>query len=238
MKKTILLIVLGILTVFCICYGTAKHMGGINPFSRSSWIEDDSEDEMVNGKYAIDQKLAGFSELRIDARVMSITIEEGPEFSVEGSYNKTYLKPFIELKNNVLEIKQAEQKKSKINTGSQTCRLVITVPSNAKLDRIKIDSNVGDIKVRELTAREIDIDTNVGQIDVRKVDFEECKCNSNVGEVEINPVKSIDEYNMSLSTDVGQVNVGGNSFKRSYNSRISGNMKIKVDTNVGEIKVK
>lgn len=242
MKKTILFVILGLVTVFCICFGTVMHMGGFSRvFNKGFHIsinEDEEPDEIVNGKYAISEKLDAFTSIRIDARIMSITIEEGPEFAIEGAYNKTFLKPNISVSGNQLEVKQAQQKKTKFNTGSQTCRITITIPSNTKLDKLDIDCNVGDIKLRELAAGDISIDTNVGEIDVRRVTFDNIDCTSNVGEVSVNPVKDLDDYDITASTDVGEVRVDGHSYKRSYNSRGKGSGKIRIDTNVGEINVK
>lgn len=241
MKKTILFVILGLVTVFCICFGTVMHMGGFSRvFNKGFHIsinEDEEPDEIVNGKYAISEKLDAFTSIRIDARIMSITIEEGPEFSIEGAYNKTHLKPIISVNGGKLEVKQQERK-PKMNTGSQTCRITITIPSNTKLDKLDIDCNVGDIKLRELAADDISIDTNVGEIDIRRVTFDNIDCTSNVGEVSVNPVKDLDDYDITASTDVGEVRVDGHSYKRSYNSRGNGSGKIRIDTNVGEINIK
>lgn len=245
MKKTIVFIIIGLVTVFCICFGTVMHMGGFaKVFNKSyavSFIDTDDEEgaeKSVDGKYAISEKLDAFSSIRIDARIMSITIEDGPEFAIEGTYNKTFLKPEISVSGDKLEVRQAQMKKSKFNTGSQNCKLTITIPGSTKLDKLDIDCNVGDIRIREISAGDINIDTNVGEIDVNKVDFDNIDCNSNVGEIDINPVKDLDDYDISVSTDVGEVRVDGRSYKRSYNSHGKGSGKIRLDTNVGEIKVK
>jgi hypothetical protein len=79
---------------------------------------------------------------------------------------------------------------------------------------------------------------NVGEIDVRNIDFEDIRCNNNVGEISINPVADIDEYDISASTDVGEVRVDGHNYKKSYNSRGNGKRKIKLDNNVGEINIR
>lgn len=244
MKKTVLFIILGLVTVFCICLGTIIHMGGVAKvfnkgysISFEDYDEEAEPDEIVNGKYAISEKLDPFTSIRIDSRIMSITIEEGPEFAIEGAYNKTFLKPNISVSGNKLEIRQAQQKK-KINTGSQSCKVTITVPSGTKLDNLNIDCNVGDIRLREFSAGDIDIDTNVGEIDIRRVEFDNIDCDTNVGEISINPVKDLDDYDISVSTDVGEVRVDGRSYKRSYNSHGKGTGKIRLDTNVGEINVK
>ena len=244
MKKTLLLIVLGLITVFCICFGTYRYLGGFKSIFKDgeiniSFDDDDKEDEVsdASGKYSIDEKLEKFSAIKIDTAVMGITIEEGKDFKIESSYNKEYLKPQFSISGGKLNITQARRKNG-IKAGSQNCRVIITIPSGSSLSSIDINSNVGDVKLRELKAENIGIDLNVGEIDIRNVDFSDIDCNNNVGEITINPIDSLDEYDISISTDVGDVRVDGRSYKRSYNSRGNGHKKIKANTNVGEINVK
>ena len=117
--------------------------------------------------------------------------------------------------------------------------MVITIPSGTHLSNIDINASVGDIRLRELNADDIEIDLNVGAIDVRKVQFNTIECDNNVGEISIEPAADLDEYTMSLSTDVGEVRVDGQSYRRSYNSKNDGRTKkIKADTNVGEINIR
>ena len=79
---------------------------------------------------------------------------------------------------------------------------------------------------------------NVGEIDVRNVVFNELRSNNNVGEISINPVSNLDDYDISASTDVGEVRIDGRNYKKSYNSHGNGRKKIRIDTNVGEINIR
>ena len=244
MKKTVLLIALGIITIFCICYGTYKHLGGFGRMFKDGGINISFDDEEVDnnevhgGKNSYDEKLESFSSIKIDAAVMGITIEQGDDFRIESSFNRESMRPKFSVNGNKLVVSQGARKQHGINMGSQNCRLVITIPSGTSLSSIDIDSNVGDVRLRELEAEEIDIDLNVGEIDVRNVVFNELRSNNNVGEISINPVSSLDEYDISASTDVGEVRIDGRNYKKSYNSRGNGHKKINVNTNVGEINIR
>ena len=243
MKKNVLLIALGVITVFCICYGTYKHLGGFGRMFKDGGIsisfDDEYEDsEKHEGKYSIDEKLEKFTSIKIDAAVTGITIEQGADFRIESSFNKEILRPKFSVEGNKLVVVQGARKQHGINMGSQNCRMVITIPSGTSLSSIDIDSNVGDVRLRELDAEDIDIDLNVGEIDVRNVTFTNIECDNNVGEVSINPLDNLDEYNISASTDVGEVRIDGRNYKKSYNSRGNGHKKIKVNTNVGEINIR
>ena len=244
MKKTVLLIALGIITIFCICYGTYKHLGGFGRMFKDGGInitfDDDEVDnnEVHGGKNSYDEKLESFSSIKIDAAVMGITIEQGDDFRIESSFNRESMRPKFSVNGNKLVVSQGARKQHGINMGSHECRLVITIPSGTSLSSIDIDSNVGDVRLRELEAEEIDIDLNVGEIDVRNVVFNELRSNNNVGEISINPVSNLDDYDISASTDVGEVRIDGRNYKKSYNSRGNGHKKINVNTNVGEINIR
>lgn len=243
MKKTVLLIVLGVITIFCICYGTYKHLKGFDAIFKDginiSFDDDEYDnDEKNDGKYSIDEKLEKFSAIRLNAAVMGITIEQGDEFRIESSFNKEILRPVFSINGNQLVVTQGRRKQQGINMGSQNCRTVITIPSGTSLSSIDIDSNVGNVRLREIDAEDIDVNLNVGEIDVRNVDFTEINCNTNVGEISINPVSKLNEYDINASTDVGEIRINGRNYKKRYNSSGNGHKKIKANTNVGEINVR
>ncbi len=258
MKKNILLIVLGIVTVVCIIIGSIKHVGG--GFKRMEDVglvskedgryhfhlfEDDYNydydvdyDSDKSGKFSINEKLEAFSSIKMNVHVMEIIVEEGPEFKLESSYNKDYLKPDFSVNNGVLKIGQAERRSKFFNGGNQSCRVIITIPSSASLSSLDIDSNVGEIKLRDIKAEKIDLDVNVGEVSVRNVSFDEITCDTNVGEINIDPEDKLEDYSISLSADVGTVHVDGRNYKRSYNCRGDGKKSITASSNVGEINVR
>ena len=234
MKKTIFYIVLAVVTLSCIFYGITKNIGDIR-FALHG--ENEAEQEASERKFYVNEVFESFSGIEVNAAVMELVIEEGAAFKVEGPYNRDYLKPELSLNNGVLKVIQKGKRKT-LNAGSHRCRVVITIPRGHALDSVYINSNVGDIKVRELEAKSIDINVNVGELDVRRVSFETIECETNVGEISINPLDGLDDYEITASTDVGEVKVDGRSYKRSYNQRGAGNKKIKVNANVGEINIK
>ena len=251
MKKTVLLIILGVITLFCIIFGTIRHVGrGFNLFNNPvihlgdndpevnfKWDWHSDNDGNKESNFSIDQSLDKFSAIKIDAAVMEIRIEEGDKFYLESTFTREWMRPRISVTNGTLEVKQGRQKNG-FNGGNNNCRVVITVPAGTKFSDVDIDSNVGDIKLRKLTAENIDIQTNVGEVSVRDVNFDRLEVDSNVGEVSVVPVSSVDEYSISVSTDVGEVRVDGKKYKRSYNSKGSTGKRIQVSANVGEINIK
>ena len=251
MKKTVLLIILGAITVFCIIIGTIRnvgngfslfnnpviHLGDDAPEVNFKWKWHSDNDGNKENNYSINQSLDKFSSIKIDAAVMEIRVEEGDKFYFDSTFTRDWLRPKVSVENDTLVIKQGRQKNG-FKGGNNNCRVVITVPSGSKFSDVDIDSNVGDIKLRNIIAENIDIQTNVGEVSVRDVSFDKLEVDSNVGEISIDPVYSIDEYSISASTDVGEVRVDGKKYKRSYNSKGSTGKRIQVSANVGEINIK
>lgn len=251
MKKTVLLIILGAITVFCVIFGTIRnvgkgfnlfnnpviHLGDDDPEVNFKWEWHSDNDGNKENNYSISQSLDKFSAIRIDGSIMEIRVEEGDRFYFDSTFTRDWLRPKISVENETLVVKQGRQK-SGFKGGNNNCRVVITVPSGTKFSDIVIDSNVGDIKLRNLFAERIDIQTNVGEVSVRDVSFDKLEVNSNVGEISIAPVYSIDEYSISASTDVGEVRVDGKKYKRNYNASGSTGKRIKLSANVGEVNIK
>lgn len=249
MKKTIFLIILGVVTIGCIIYGTVYHIGGgLKNLKRSGFIVTDDgkdggfsfhfdfdDDEETNDEHNLNQKLQAFSKIKIDSAIMEIRIEEGNDFYISSNWNRDWLRPELSVNNGVLNVIQKSNRKNK--AGTNNCRVTITVPADTKLGDININSNVGEIKLRSLDADDIGINLNVGEISLRDVNFENVTIDNNVGEVSVDTDANLDDYDISLSTDVGQVNYNGRSYKRSYNQNGSGKNRIKINTNVGEINV-
>lgn len=250
MKKTIFLIILGVVTIGCIIYGTLYHIGGgLKNLKRSGFIVTDDgkdggfsfhfdfeDDEETNDEHNLNQKLQAFSKIKIDSAIMEIRIEEGKDFYISSNWNREWLRPELSVNNGVLNVIQKSNRKNK--AGTNNCRVTVTVPADTKLGDIDIDSNIGEIKLRKLEAENVSINLNVGEISLRDVNFENVTIDNNVGEVSVDTDANLDDYDISLSTDVGQVNYNGRSYKRSYNQNGSGKNRIKINTNVGEINVK
>lgn len=245
MKKTVFLIALGVVTIGCICWGTIRHTGGYDGMSKS-------ENDKI-----IDQKLESFSSISIDAGTMTLIIEEGPEFKIKGNVNREYLIPEISVNDGKLKITQ-NRKKPRFRTGYENSRVVIEIPSGNKLRSIDVDTGAGDLIIRDVSAEDLDFDINIGKITIDNVsfttlridnnigevnlkpesDFNRVEINNNVGEISIYPIKeSIEEYSVSLSTDVGDVEINGQHYKNTYNASGTTNKKITVNTNVGAIRV-
>jgi len=237
MKKTIFLVILGVVTIGCIFYGTKKHFGSHVKFFDHGLVNIDYSDDNGDIRESLNQSLEKFSAIKMNISVAEVRLETGDDFKIESTYTKEWLKPDFSVKSGVLDVSQPG-KRHETRWGNQNCKIIITVPEGTKLGDIRIDSNVGDITIRSLTADDITINLNVGEVDIRNAGFNSVDIDNNVGEITIDSEVDLNDYDISVSADIGEVRVGGKSYKRSYNSRGNGKKKIKVNTNVGEINIK
>ena len=137
MKKTIILIIIGVVTIGCIIYGTVYHMGGgFKNLRRAGFFITDDEngdgfsfnfenydDEDVE-KSSMNQALESFSKIKINSAIMKIRLEEGDNFTIQGTWNKAWMRPEVSVNNGTLEVKQ--KGKSHKNNGNNICRVTIT----------------------------------------------------------------------------------------------------------------
>ena len=233
MKKAIFIVVLVAITLSCIVYGINRHVGNIKDIIPADF---DAEDKDSWGKNFISESFSDVSAIEINAAIMELRLREGSAFKVEGSFDREHLKPEISVKNGTLQVIQKGKKRT-FGPGTHQCKVVVTIPRDASLNAVYINSNVGDIELKDFTAKTVSINLNVGEIDVNKVHFENFTCENNVGKVEVDPDGSIDDYAITASTDVGDVRIDGHSYKRSYNQRGTGSKTISVNTNVGEVNI-
>lgn len=240
MKKSVLLAVLGVITIGCIFYGTMRHMNsfGRNGLKDFSWNFDfDDDEEVAEGEddNSLNVPLEDFDSIKIDCQIGHIKIEEGSSFRLESTFNKEYLRPLYSVQNKTLKITQQQRRGP---NGNNNCRIHITVPAGVVFDSVDIDSNVGDIYINDLSGKKLDTDLNVGEVRIHDVAFDNIDIDNNVGEISVSLKDNLKDYSMSLSTDVGVVNVDGKTHKRHYSSNGKGSKKLNINTNVGEVNVR
>lgn len=184
---------------------------------------------------SISEALPSFSSIDLHANVMSITIKYGDNYSLKSNYNREYLKPVWEVKNDVLSVTQNMPKRT---SGNNNCSLTIVIPKNTDLGKVTLKLNVGEIKISDLAGDKLKIKNNVGEISAKDVNFNKIDVENNVGEVNITVVDDLSEYSIDASTDVGALSVDGNNYKRSYSRHVSSKKSIEVKTNVGELRIR
>ena len=253
MKKSVLVTILGIITIGCIIFGSFKnlnlksnwHKGEHGHFDWSFNFDDDEDEEIIektdeNANETSEKKgyfssnLEAFSSIKVTGNVMGVNIEEGYSFRIEAKYSKESLKPSFSVRDGVLSI---TQQKLKGNNGNNNCKVSITVPAGTKFNSVDVKLNVGDFEIENFAGNSFKAKINVGEIDLHNCNFDLITCESNVGEIDINTGSDTSKYDIDLKTNIGEVKVNGKSYRKKYNARGKGNGSIKVVTNVGAIRV-
>lgn len=241
MKKTIILIILGIVTVGCIIFGTFKHLGfwldkdyDNKGFSIHYDYATDDDDPDGNGGH-FNKTLDQFSEIKLNTSIGAVRIQEGSGYYIESIYDKPYLKPNYEVRNGVLTVGQ-HTRKSK--SGNHNCKIVITVPSGADIKSLDIESNVGDVDIRNITGNKLNVSLNIGEVELYNIDFNNIEVTNNIGEVSVKTADDIENYTLRLSSDIGAVNVKGNSYRHHYEAKGDNSKKINAVTNIGAVSVR
>lgn len=243
MKKTIFLLVMTVITVASIMWGTAVHMGG-------HWNFLDTSDETKN----LENKavLETFDTIQADVDVMNLEIKTGDDFSFQ--YDATDdLVPQYQITDGKLTIEQ-HKKRNKFH-GTHNCTVVVTVPEGTVLKTVDITSSVGDITIRQVDVDMCNGKTNVGDVDIDDaevtqiiwtsdtgdVELNDCTfttvdISSDVGDVEIGSRNSLTDYSYDMKTDVGEIIVNGEEYgKKCKSAGKAGSITVRTD--VGDITV-
>ena len=237
MKKQIYLSVLWIITAIIIILIATKKITGIHiHINDDDWDVSSKTERTYDSKYAekIDESLQRFENININSNVMSITVKPGTEYHIYSTYNKPKYMPEFSVENGTLKVRQNFPKH---NNNNVKCTVEITVPKNTVLSDIDIQNNVGEVILKDFEADEIQIETNVGEIRVSDMNFNNLKLENNVGEISVKTLEKTDKYNISARNDIGEISVGGKSYKHKFEQKNSSKKSIKAVSNVGEVSI-
>lgn len=288
MKKNIFLIILTLVTVFCIIFGSFIHLGytgktvrgvgntvsrAVHRGIRSFWrgdpadepiFEDDENydydyddyddyddyndyddydndftetdnDDFWKGKNFISTPVKDFDSIRIDGKVVAVSVERGNSFTVDVAYTKESLRPEYKVTGETLVVSQPYHKARKAVNGQ--CKIIIKVPFGTKLEDVDINVNVGAIQIQDIDTEDVVINTDVGAITIDNVVFKKLKATSDVGAINVNLVDSLSVYGINAKTDLGGIQVGGKSARRKYVQNGTSDKTIKISTDIGGIEI-
>lgn len=205
------------------------------------WIEEvnDKKDKERGRKsrnpYSFSNKsIEAFNSLDLSAQVMGIDIIKGDSFNLSVTSNKQYLIPEYSVKDGVLRI---EQNTPKVMHGANNCHLRLVVPERTKLETMDIKVNVGAVRLKGFDCEECFIQTDVGEITIRDMNYATMDLSSNVGNITVEYLDNLNDYEIRADTDVGHVSVDGEKHKNSYRQAGNSTKSITASTNVGNIKL-
>lgn len=251
MKKTLYIVIISIVTIMCIIFGTMNHinpdnMGGIFSFQ-------DRSGEKISEEESAGETLQTFTNVEIDADIASVTIQQGEEYGIEWSV-KNATPPTYRVENDMLRVQQKQ--KHIHNPGSHNGKIVITVPKEAVLVDIKVEADVGNVRVADVSSMKTDITADVGNIkltgcqlgdttleaDVGNIKIKDCgfmdlNAEADVGSFNLSKDADLSPYTFDLKAGVGDVKVNGKTAHRKYKKAGTNGYKISVNCDVGDLTI-
>lgn len=107
---------------------------------------------------------------------------------------------------------------------------------NCSLGEADIDTNMGEIRIKDTQLGEADIDNDMGTIKMERCIFQDLNVDNSMGDISIDANQSLDNYQIELKADMGEVRVNGQSEGTKY--RQSGNTgKLEASTSMGSVRL-
>ena len=163
-----------------------------------------------------DKVYTGISNIEIDTSASNIVFENGSEFRVSARNVTDKFSSKVDGK--TLEI---DDERNAFPGGNVDSEIIIYIPSDANLNKLEIDSGIGEIKISNVFANKFYVSNGAGTLNIDNSEFLNCDIDGGAGEIIIT---SSTLNNLDMSSGVGSANIDAN---------ILGNSKI--DSGVGDI---
>ena len=228
MKKNVYLIILTLVTVICIIGGTCYHLVGwgvsfLSHLPFASFYSDSDDTESSGTTLSTDTVLLpSFNTVKIDSKVMNLSIEKGDDYSIQCDADKK-LNPKYEIKDNTLIVSQKQKIKVHNFMKNPKCSVHITIPEDTTLELINIDGATGDISLSNLDVTTLKIDNSVGDVKMDNCKIASIGIDTSTGDVKLNDCEANE---IDVDTSVGDTVIKDNIFEKLY-----------VDGSVGDVKV-
>ena len=229
-----LAIALGIfLTIFII----SMIIGGIYLITSVFSIKsDNSIDKEINTLWM--QNNENVISLDIDIKFSNLTIKNGDKFLVE-SNNKNIKYKY---NNSSLEV---EEIKYNLFNNSDVGEVIITIPSNIRLDSVDIDNGAGSLNIENINANKFNLDLGAGITVIDNIIVDSADIDSGAGKfiIKFGKINNLD-FDMgagtaeitSIITGNNQINSGVGNLKLNLIDNIE-NYKIKINKGIGKVEI-
>lgn len=120
----------------------------------------------------------------IDAKLDygDLTIETGTQYAI--SINKSeQVNVKCEVQDGVLTVKGPDSFVLLFGSTTGPCSVTVTVPANARLERVEASSDLGIVKVRDIEAEEMTLSSNLGDVTAENVTAQAIDLDSDLGRV-------------------------------------------------------
>ena len=232
MKKNIYLIIITIITVVCIIAGSLYHIGGfaLGLFDNLIPRSDKSLGNVCTEELSVDE----FSNLVFDTTISNINVKTGDSYMVSYKCNKR-LVPKIRSTGDTLTISQSKGANYKRNTTSE---ITVTIPEGTALNKLSLDTGVGDLYVTDCSFATCDVDGGTGNLSFENCAFDEMDIDGGTGNITVTSSQSLDGYMMDLDSGTGDITINGNDYDDEYEVNEHAKKHLVIDSGLGDIEVK
>jgi len=149
------------------------------------------------------ERLAAFDELEVDVALGDVTVEQGEDYGVELSWNAASVELYYEVKGGTLLIWNKDQVNISLGSG-MFASVRVSVPEGVTLDKVSVDTDLGDCRISDLQARELDVEAELGAVSLSNVTADEADLELSLGNLELWDVTAGElEANLSLGDLTG-----------------------------------
>ena len=252
MKRAIYLIVLSLITIGCIIFGTIYHTGkAIGHIAR--WWDEEVESEADATTEEGQDTLDAFTTIHVEADIASVKVKQGDEFKIEWSVYRSGV-PTYDVKDGVLTVRQKHPHKNL--TGNHTCKITLTLPEGTELQRVEIDADVGNVDLSDVISRktvitadvgsvglencqlgDTTIEADVGDVRLHACGFDDFTAEADVGSISIDAAQDLSDYSFDLEAGVGDIHINDKNVRKQFEKHGSGQYKMDVNCDVGSLDI-
>ena len=153
-----------------------------------------------------------FSSINVDSDLGRVEFVQGQTFAVETSYDKAMGAPRVSVENGILNVKPSGKKirwfnLNLFNLGDHKDTVIkIYYPQGTAFDRVEIDSDIGDVKLNDLSAKTLHIESDAGDVTMNGIIAGELDLRADMGSIQGASIKS---SSASIKLNAGDMNLSG-----------------------------
>lgn len=188
-------------------------------------------------------ELTGITAIEVDVDWGDVWIQEGEAFAVSLDWNVNNYNMSYRVKDGVLKVEDESWGSFKIPSDIVTaCKVLVTVPSGAALDKLDLSTDMGDIKVdAAVTAKKACLSTDLGDVSCLGLQAGELEAESALGDVRLHLPGTREDYTWELETNMGDLLLDGEKQTGGIGTITdrggSGKNKVEATTALGSIEV-
>lgn len=137
-----------------------------------------------------------FKNIILDVDAYDVELVQGEEYAVQYSYYKKNTSPVVSVDGTTLNIKADEKERDGLFDGlpllgiKSGSKIKIYYPENAQLEVIEIDNGAGDVRVKNLGAKELDVSLMLGNVHISNVNVDKMELSLEAGDCNLEDVNA------------------------------------------------